>query len=355
MNKYTISTLGGHSALEIFSGAKRHNFETLVIAQKGREKTYTKYFENLIDDYILLNHFKELTDNQTIEKLKDKNSIFIPHRYVQVYTDLKKLEKEFNVPVFGNKFLLKYEEREGNYNQYQILNDAEIPFPVSFKNPKDIDRLVLVKVREAQRNYERSFFFTSSYKDYQEKSQNLIKLGKIKEKDLENAVIEEFLIGVQVNFNFFYSPLSSKLELLGTDSRRQTNMDGFLRLPARQQLDIEHIVYPSYVESGHFAVTVKESLLEQAFELAEKLLKASKKFHPQGIIGPFALQSAILAGPPREKIVVFDISLRIPGSPGSIFTPYSHFLYDRPVSFGERIALEIEKAEKHNLLTKIIT
>jgi len=355
MNKYTIATLGGHSALEIFSGAKKHNFKTLVIAQKGREKTYTKHFENIIDEYILVDHFREITDNHVANKLKEENAIFIPHRYIQVYTDLAKIENDFKIPILGNKYLLKYEEREGKFNQYQIITEAEIPYPKSFKNPQYIERLVLVKVREAQRNYERSFFFASSYKDYIEKSQNLIKLGKIKEKDLENAVIEEFLIGVQVNFNFFYSPLSSKLELLGTDSRRQTNLDGLLRLPARQQFDIEHILYPSYVETGHFAVTVKESLLEQAFDLAEKLIKASKKIHPKGIIGPFALQSAVLPGPPKEKIVVFDISLRIPGSPGTMFTPYSHFLYDRPVSFGERIALEIRKALKFDQLNNLVT
>ncbi|MBI3955383.1 DUF1246 domain-containing protein, partial [Candidatus Gottesmanbacteria bacterium] len=50
-NDLTIATLGGHSALEIFLGAKKNNFRTLAILQKGREKTYTKYFQNLVDDY----------------------------------------------------------------------------------------------------------------------------------------------------------------------------------------------------------------------------------------------------------------------------------------------------------------
>jgi len=327
-NNVTIAMLGGHSALEICLGAKNRYFKTLVIAQKGREKTYTNYFNNLIDDYILVNNFRELTDKNIIAKLKVKNSILIPHRYIQVYTDMPKLEKNFPIPVFGNKFLLKYED------------------PRAIKNPQEIDTLVLVKVKEAARNYERAFFFASSYIDYQRKSLNLLKLSKIKKEDLENAVIEEFIIGAQVNFNFFYSPLSSKLELLGTDSRRQTNLDGLLRLPAKQQLDTEHLLYPSYVESGHFAVTVKESLLEKAFVLAEKVLKSAKKVSPPGIIGPFALQTAILPGPPAEKIVVFDLSFRIPGSPGTGFTPYSMYHYGKSVTFGDRIAMEIEKAGK---------
>ncbi|MBI3955045.1 DUF1297 domain-containing protein, partial [Candidatus Gottesmanbacteria bacterium] len=187
------------------------------------------------------------------------------------------------------------------------------------------------------------------------KSKELIDQGRINKEDLAQAVIEEYLIGAQVNFNFFYSPLTGKIELLGTDTRRQTNIDGLLRIPAVQQIEIKHDLNPTYIESGHIAVTVKESLLEKAFELAEKLVKASKKIVPPGIIGPFALQTVVLPGPPFEKIVVFDISLRIPGSPGSVFTPYSYYLYDKPVSFGERIAMDIRKAQLSNRLDIITT
>lgn len=40
--KLRIGVLGSHSALEIAHGAKQENFETVVICQKGREKTYTR-------------------------------------------------------------------------------------------------------------------------------------------------------------------------------------------------------------------------------------------------------------------------------------------------------------------------
>lgn len=355
LNNLTIATLGGHSALEIFLGAKESNFRTLAILQKGREKTYTKYYQNLVDDHILVDKFDKLTSNKIIQLLKSKNVIFIPHRYVQVYVDLSEFENNFNLRVYGNKYLLKYEDREGKYNQYQILQEGNLDYPKRFTRPDKIDRLVLVKAKEAVRNYERSFFFAGSYQEYKKKSQKLIDKRVIMKDDLAQAVIEEYLIGAQVNFNFFYSPLSDKIELLGTDTRRQTNIDGLLRIPAAQQIQIEHLVNPSYIESGHCAVTVKESLLEKAFDLAEKLIKSARKIVPPGIIGPFALQTVVLAGPPKEKIVVFDISLRIPGSPGSVFTPYSYYLYDRPVSFGERIAMEIKKAMTLKRLDEIIT
>src|SRR3989338_2737407 len=353
MNLPIIATLGGHSALEICLGAKKQGFKTLVIVQKGRAKIYTKYFHGLIDESIMVDSFAEIIHLNVINQLRAKNVIFIPHRYCQVYCDLSKLETDFPVTVFGNKFLLKFEEREGKFNQYQIMDEGDIPYPKKFNDPKKINRLSLVKVNEKERKYERAFFFASSYDEYKEKSGHLLQEKRIDREALTSCTIEEYLIGAQINFNFFYSISSDKIELLGTDIRRQTNIDGLMRIPARQQLDIEHILYPSYIEAGHIAVTVKESLLDRAFELAERGVLATRKLVRPGIIGPFALQCAIIPGPPKEKIVVYDLSLRIPGSPGTSFTPYSQYHFGHPVSFGERIAMEIKEAIKLRKLDKI--
>ncbi|MBI3332006.1 DUF1246 domain-containing protein, partial [Candidatus Peregrinibacteria bacterium] len=40
----TVGALGGHSALDVCAGAKKHGFRTVVVAQEGREKTYEQYF-----------------------------------------------------------------------------------------------------------------------------------------------------------------------------------------------------------------------------------------------------------------------------------------------------------------------
>lgn len=40
----SVGMLGGHSALDIAHGAKKHGFSTICIARKGREKTYAEYF-----------------------------------------------------------------------------------------------------------------------------------------------------------------------------------------------------------------------------------------------------------------------------------------------------------------------
>jgi len=102
-------------------------------------------------------------------------------------------------------------------------------------------------------------------------------------------------------------------------------------------------------------VTTLESLLEPAFEMGEKFVKAAKAMMPPGVIGPFALQSVITPGPPKKEIVVFDVSPRMPGSPGISSTPYSAYLYGQSMSMGRRIAIEIKEAIKKNKLTQITT
>ena len=46
-----------------------------------------------------------------------------------------------------------------------------------------------------------------------------------------------------------------------------------------------------------------------------------------------------------EKFICFDISMRMPGSPGTRFTPYSEYLFRQSISFGRRIALEIKESK----------
>ena len=67
------------------------------------------------------------------------------------------------------------------------------------------------------------------------------------------------------------------------------------------------------------------------------------------------MQGAVVADEGKEDIVIFDVSMRIPGSPGTMFTPYSAYLYRKPISYGERIAMEIRKASREGNLDLICT
>ena len=356
----TIGVLGGHSGLDVCRGAKKHGFKTLAVCQKGREKTYTKYYKTregkgCIDETIVLDKFSDITNPKVQDELRSRNTIFIHNRYFWVYFDFKDIEENFMIPIYGTRGMVKLEERDVPKNQYYLLEKAAIRFPKIYKKPQDIDKLVIVKVNEAIRGYERAFFYATSYNDYKKKADDMLKKKMITKDALEKAVIEEYIIGAQINFNYFYSVIDDELELMGTDTRRQTNLDGLIRLPADEQIEVLKYLKPKMIETGHIAATTKESIIEKIFDLGEKFVKATQKEYPPGIIGPFALQGAIAADKGKEEMVVFDVSMRIPGSPLTRFTPHTGYLYRESISYGERIAMEIKKAIEVNRLKEIVT
>jgi 5-formaminoimidazole-4-carboxamide-1-(beta)-D-ribofuranosyl 5'-monophosphate synthetase len=356
----TIGVLGGHSALDVSSGVKKYGFNTVAVCQKGREKTYSKYYKTrdgrgCIDEVIVLDSFGELVNRDIQKQLQEMNTIFVHNRYFWVYFDFARIENDFFVPIYGTRNLVKFEERDIPKNQYYMLEKAGIRFPRIFSTPDKIDRLVIVKVSEAIRGYERAFFFASSPKEYEQKSNELIEKGIITKEALKKAVIEEYILGAQTNFNFFYSNVREELELMGTDTRRQTNLDGILRLPANEQLEVLKYVKPKMIETGHITCTTKESILEKAFEIGEKFVEITKKEYPPGIIGPFALQGAVASYEGKEEIVIFDVSMRIPGSPGTKFTPHTGYLYGKEISYGERIGMELRESLDKGVIYNILS
>lgn len=360
-NNITIGVLGGHSGLDVCRGAKKLGFRTIAVCQQGREKTYTTYYKTrsdgrgCVDETIVLPKFSDITQPDVQEKLRERNTVFIHNRYFWVYFDFTDIENKFTVPIFGTRSMLKLEERDVPKNQYYLLEKAGIRFPRILKDPKDIDRLVIVKVNEAIRGYERAFFYAANYDHYKKKAQELLDKKLITKEALDKAVIEEYVVGAPINFNYFYSAINEELEIMGTDTRRQTNLDGLLRLPANEQLEVLKYLQPKIIETGHIAATTKESIIEKIFTLGEQFVSTTKKECPPGIIGPFALQGAIAADRGKEEMVVFDVSMRIPGSPLTRFTPHSGYLYGDSISYGERIAMEIKEAVGQKKLEKIVT
>ena len=140
---------------------------------------------------------------------------------------------------------------------------------------------------------------------------------------------------------------------MGTDTRRQTNRDGFVGLPFHQARDLADEPV-KLEEAGHIAATLTESMLEKAFAMGERFVRATQEVDGVGVIGPFALQCVIVSGPPKD-FVVYDVSLRIPGSPGTRYTPYSAYRWGRDVSIGERIAMEIVWAREADRLAEVLT
>jgi 5-formaminoimidazole-4-carboxamide-1-(beta)-D-ribofuranosyl 5'-monophosphate synthetase len=345
-----LAVLGSHSALEIMDGAKDEGLRTVCVCQKGRELPYLR-FKRLADEIILVDKFSNLVFKENQDKLRENNAIMVPHRAFTAYLGYDSIEKELLLPILGNRNLFRAEERNYEKNQYFLLEQAQIAHPKIYKNYSDINGLAIVKIQEASRKLERAFFVVSSVQDYLEKSQNKIKEKVITNEDLESSVIEEFVVGTYFNFNFFSSPLTPETEFLGIERRLQTNLNDLNAIPARQQLEFD--IEVRHIEIGHTPASIRESMLEKIFELGDKFSETVRKEYPPGIIGPFSLQSIVT---PELEIVVYDVSLRVPGNPILATTsPYTKYSYGQTFGIGRRIAMEVNKALSENKLFTIVT
>lgn len=350
-HKIRIGVLGSHSALEIASGAKQEGFETVVVCQKGREKTYDKYYKNLFDHILILNKFSEISNENNISKLADLNTIFVPNRSFSVYAGYREIEENFTIPLIGNRSMLRTEERNTPRNQQYLLQKSGIFTPKIFNSPNEIDRLVIIKVPEKNRKIERAFFYVTSAEEFEKISQDRIRKGIITKDALEDSLIEEYILGAKFNANFFWSPITNEIDLLGFDRRIQTDLDGILDLPAQEQIDIN--ISSQNIEIGHMGATMRESQIEKIFIAAEKFVETCKKEYPPGMIGLFALQGAISKD---LKFYVFDLSPRVPGCPCVEPTsPYMKYKYGFEVGPGRRVAMEIKLAIKTGRLTDVVT
>lgn len=346
----TIGVLGSHSALEVMDGAKDEYMNTVVICQKGRETPY-KRFGRLADNMVVLDKFSDMLRKDVQQRLKELKTILVPHRALTAYLGYDAIENDLMLPIFGSRSMLRAEERTAKRNQYYLLRKAGVRHPKIFAKPEQIDRPVIVKVQEAKRKMERAFFITSSYKDYKQKVQQRIEKGIIRKQDLADAVIEEFVLGTYFNFNFFYSPLKNTVEFLGIERRLQTNLHDFVTIPAKQQLEID--VQLQNIEVGHMPASIRESMLEKVFAIGDRFVKATKKEYPPGIIGPLSLQSVVTID---MDIVVYDVSLRVPGNPIMATTsPYTKYYYGQTFGVGRRIAMEIQRAYSQERLADIVT
>lgn len=360
----TLCSIGSHSALDVAAGARAQGLRNLVVTARGREETYVRHFarrgnpsRGCVDRTIELDSFTEILRPDIQEMLLAANALFVPNRSFEVYLrqkfDYDEIEDGMRIPFFGNRRLLRAEERDEAENQYALLERAGIRFPRTFASPTEIDCLAMVKAMHAEVSFERAFFLCASPKDYQTQAQRFLDAGIVNEAGLAAARIEEYALGPSVNLNFFYSPILGELELLGTDTRRQTNLDGLRGIPPAQ-IDVVASIPVRMEEAGHIATTLTESMLEKAFEMGERFAAAAREAKPPGVIGPFALQCIIAAGPPKE-FVVYDVSLRIPGSPGTRYTPYSAYRWGRDISMGERIAMETAFARDAGRLGDVVT
>jgi 5-formaminoimidazole-4-carboxamide-1-(beta)-D-ribofuranosyl 5'-monophosphate synthetase len=180
---------------------------------------------------------------------------------------------------------------------------------------------------------------------------------------------------------------------LSIDERRETVLDGVKRLPMDVQEKIRKV--PSFEVTAHLAMSLRESLLKDVHRYADAFLLTMKKHLPPGIIGAWCLQALITWDKiskyelnPTVKVdftsgnepktaadyglydvpegtepymhipVTQDVALRHGGGTNvhmGIGSQYANAKYNRTMSMGDRIALEIRRALRQRKLHEIVT
>lgn len=331
---YSIATLGSHSSLQILKGAKDEGFSTLVITTPSRESFYKRF--PFIDRCLVIPNFSDF--HQLEAQLVQEKIILIPHGSFVAYLGMEG-NKQIKIPYFGNKKVLDWEA--DRKQQMKWLQAAKIKVPRIFTKKDVIDRPVIVKSYGAAGGV--GYFVAHDQKDFEQK------LKKFASKDF---IVQEYIVGVPMYMHYFYSPLTKQIELLSIDRRYETNVDSLGRLPLAHQESFP--ITPSFVVVGNAPLVLRESLLPEAYRMAEDLVTASQKLiNKRGMFGPFCLETIIT---PEQEFYAVEVSCRIVAGTNLFIdsSPYASLIYDEPMSTGRRIAREIKTAIKEKRLAELL-
>jgi 5-formaminoimidazole-4-carboxamide-1-(beta)-D-ribofuranosyl 5'-monophosphate synthetase len=341
--RYTIATLGSHCSLQVLKGAKDEGFRTLLICEKSRSSLYRRF--NFIDNMIMVDNFSEISEQFCQKRLNQNNSIVIPIGTLVAYMSSEQIES-INVPFFGNKWILRWES-DRNLKQ-KLMEEAKLKTPKPVKSKNDIERLSIVKLHGAAGG--RGYFLAWNKETFEEGARKLVNQKKINSED--DLYIQEYVMGVPAYLQYFYSPITKNIELMGVDRRYESDIDGIGRIPFRQQMGIE--MEPSYNVVGNIPIVLRESLLGEVYAMGERFVDAAKRLVPPGMNGPFCLEGVY----DRDgNFVTFEFSARIVAGTNLYLdgSPYSGLIYPQPMSMGRRIAHEIKLANGKRRIKELLT
>ncbi|HEY3422666.1 MAG TPA: formate--phosphoribosylaminoimidazolecarboxamide ligase [Methanocellaceae archaeon] len=346
LKKIAIGTLGSHTALNIFKGAKEEGFKTVCICKENDAIMYEKFA--VVDEMIIVQDFSDLISERVQEKLRRLNVILIPHGSFTSFLSMEQLTGRLHVPMFGNRELLHWEtDRKA---QEEWLRKAGLRLPATFKTPEEIDRLTIAKLPGAKGG--RGYFLLASSESFHKKFNDMVRRGLLKEEDRDKIHLQEYVLGVNIYPSYFSSIMKNDVEFFSIDRRYESAVDAIGRIPASEQLEIQ--VNPTYTIVGNFPIVLRESLLPEMMRMGDRVHETAKKLAPPGIIGPFCLETVITDD---LEIYTFEISARIvAGTNTGIGTsPYAYLKYGENMYMGRRIALEIKEAIEQGRLHEVLT
>ena len=327
----------------MLKGAKDEGFRTLLVSERKRLGLYKRF--PFIDEIIEVDNFSEILGDPCRKRLKRENAVLIPHGTLISQMSSDDIEK-IDVPIFGNKWILRWEANR--QMKEKLMREAGLRIPQTVKSKNDINGLCIVKLHGAAGG--KGYYLAWNRESFEEGARRLIEQKAIRSED--DLYIQEFVRGVTVYLQYFHSPITNELELLGIDRRYESDIDGIGRIPAKQQLGAGG--EPSYTVIGNLPLVLRESLLDEVYKMGENFVRASERLVPPGMPGPFCLEGVYDS---EGRFTTFEFSARIVAGTNLYLdgSPYSGLLYDDPMSMGRRIAREVKIARKAGKLDMIVT
>lgn len=345
-----IGTICSHSSLQIFNGARKEGLKCVGIVLRENKQYYESFPKASPHLFIEVDSYGDLLSDEIQEELISENVIIIPHGSFVEYIGSENILERFRVPMFGNRLTLYWEG--DRRRQREWLEDASVSTPRTYGSPEDIDRPVIVKLHGAKGG--KGYFKASSPEEFYEKFEELKERGLV--GDLEDVLIEEFVVGVRFYPHFFFSPIEEeniadleggRLELLGIDRRLEVIDEIHRGLPDLLE------GFMDYTVTGNVPAIVREKYLVDLLRDAAKVVSSSRRLFYPGLIGPFCMETIYN---PSRGFIVFEVSARIVAGTNLYIdgSPYSYYYYDEPMSMGRRIAREIKEAVKMGSLHELI-
>ena len=294
---------------------------------------------------IVVDNFSEILEHFCQKRLEQTNSIIIPIGTLVAYMSTEQIESIAS-PFFGNKWILRWES--DRMLKQKLMEESKLKTPKSVKSKNEIEKLCIVKLHGAAGG--RGYFLVWNKKTFEEGAEKLIERNVINSEN--ELYIQEYITGVPAYLQYFYSPLTNEIELMGVDRRYESDIDGLGRIPSKQQLGID--LEPSYNVVGNIPLVLRESLLAEVYAMGEKFVAAAKRLIPPGMTGPFCLEGVY----DREgEFTTFEFSARIVAGTNLYVegSPYSDLIFAEPMSMGRRIARELKIANKKGRINEVIT
>ena len=313
----------------------------MLICERRRQSLYGRF--PFIDAILPVDAFQDMLKPENLERLAD--TVLIPHGTLISQIDTADIER-VSSPVFGNKYILKWESDR----DHQGTDDAGGRTAPSRERACPRRHRRYGDSQEAGRRRRQGLLFgVLAARVRCPAASDLISRGVLSAG--EPLYIQKYVSGVLAYLQFFYSPVSGQVEFFGCDQRHESDIEGLSRIPASNQVPAHT---PSFNVIGNSPLVLRESLLDEAYKMAERFVEAAERLAPPGMNGPFCIEGVYDAD---GKFSAFEFSARIVAGTNIYMngSPYYTLLFNEPLSMGRRIAREIKNADASGRLSDVTT